>query len=242
MSTELYAADIRVLPPPTEILANAAGDARAAKMRSFLRQDDRRRCLAAGLLLRAALGEDACKAPLPVGEHGKPYLPGGPCFNLSHSGNYVLLAVDNAPVGADIEQHAPLPEEELLKMAGLAFHPAEAQSFAQNPAPKLFYDRWALKESYIKLTGAGLSLDPASFCVKMEDDGDMPGTPPGTACHLWLCRAFPGHSAAVCLRHEKKPEAILFLAFSPDASVREATSIGASLSYARVRGVAAASF
>lgn len=43
--------------------------------------------------------DDICTAP-----GGKPYLPGGPHFSISHSGGMVLLAVcADSPVGCDVE-------------------------------------------------------------------------------------------------------------------------------------------
>ena len=56
--------------------------------------------IAAGLLLRRVLGVTS-DADLKKGEQGKPELAGeGPCFNLSHGGNYAVLAVSDYPVSA----------------------------------------------------------------------------------------------------------------------------------------------
>jgi len=39
-----------------------------------------------------------------IAANGKPYLPGGPCFSISHSHGFVLLAVsDDGDVGCDVE-------------------------------------------------------------------------------------------------------------------------------------------
>lgn len=61
------------------------------------------RCLLAGLLLRAVFGEKNYKR-IAVDGCGKPYLAGGDFFSLSHSGDYVILAVAGCRVGVDIEK------------------------------------------------------------------------------------------------------------------------------------------
>jgi 4'-phosphopantetheinyl transferase len=61
------------------------------------------------LLLCDALGcsVEALAAALQYHPNGKPYLPGGPHFNISHSGRLALLAQSNAaPIGCDVEDLA----------------------------------------------------------------------------------------------------------------------------------------
>ena len=67
-----------------------------------------RRLLAAGLMDR--FGVTLRKEDLAVAEKGKPYLKGREDlhFNISHSGNFVLCALGECPLGVDIERHKDL--------------------------------------------------------------------------------------------------------------------------------------
>ncbi len=49
--------------------------------------------------------------------YGKPYLNGYPnyYFNISHSGEFVVCAISNNPVGIDIEQIKQIEYEEIAK-------------------------------------------------------------------------------------------------------------------------------
>ena len=78
--------------------------ARRARALRYLREEDRLRCLAGGLLMRRLLGVHA-DGQVVEGPHGKPRLAGkGPQFSLSHSGGYAVLAVGDSPGGVDIER------------------------------------------------------------------------------------------------------------------------------------------
>ena len=96
-------------------------------------------------------------------ENGKPFLPGGPHISLSHSGNFACIAVSSSsPVGIDIEQQR---DEDFTGVGKTAFHPLEYDFFLQNPGAVRFYNLWTLKESYVKMIGAGFSTEPSGFCV-----------------------------------------------------------------------------
>ncbi len=57
-------------------------------------------------LLRLALGEEAYEQAVFVkGEHGKPHITGHPIhYNISHSGQYVVLVVADSEVGVDVQE------------------------------------------------------------------------------------------------------------------------------------------
>ena len=92
-------------------------------------------------------------------ENGKPELsqdtPGSLQFNLSHSGNYCLLAVTTGrDVGIDIErlQH----DRDYAALAQRFFTAAEHKMCDERPDNRLFYRMWVLKEASVKARGMKL--------------------------------------------------------------------------------------
>ena len=71
----------------------------------------RARSLRAGALLSDALGKVVDYDTIPRTAHGKPYIPGEPDFHfsISHSGNYLLLAICRThEIGADLQEIRPV--------------------------------------------------------------------------------------------------------------------------------------
>lgn len=140
---------------------------RVRKASRYVQENDRLLCLGGGLLMIRTLGLRHEKE-LSFGAYQKPFLPGGKEFNLSHSGEWCLLAVSDAgPVGVDIEK----PEEAHLQAAGSVFTAAELQWMAQAPLER-FYRLWTWKESVVKASGFGMALEPKSFDVTPFIPGD----------------------------------------------------------------------
>lgn len=105
------------------------------------------------------------------GEHGKPYLPQSDVhFNLSHSGEYVALALSfSSPVGIDIQERRRVHSMDAF--VSRFFHPQEAEEFSLLPEkekPGYLFSRWALREAFLKGAGYGLALSPASFRLKPD--------------------------------------------------------------------------
>ncbi|MCL2684635.1 MAG: 4'-phosphopantetheinyl transferase superfamily protein [Synergistaceae bacterium] len=182
----------------------AAYPERMRKISCLTRKEDRMRSLAAGLLLCETL--DAPK--ILYDEKGKPYAPDGPHFNLSHSGDYALLAVDDSPVGVDIEKWETWFEDEWPALSRFTFHEDERAVMAGNgvPSAKAFFDMWTLKESYVKMLGAGLSAEPTSFAVKTDGVHARIESDPGAHLRLY---ELEGYSAALCAAHPNLPDKIL---------------------------------
>ena len=79
---------------------------------------------------------------------------GLPFISLSHSGEWALAAVSSAPVGADIEGKAASSPA----LARRCLSDREMEEYLASPDPAArFRSLWVAKESYVKLTGEGLS-------------------------------------------------------------------------------------
>lgn len=131
------------------------------RSRQFRVTADRDRFLAAHALKRRLLGAlldiPGARLSFEQQEAGKPQLMGKNLhFNLSHSGDWVALAVSAAaPVGIDVEQGDTAPPEELLSAV---LHPYD--HFTPDPISptERFYTAWTLKEAVSKGIGGGLAL------------------------------------------------------------------------------------
>ena len=154
---KVYHADLRALPPLSELEVCATPE-RLAASRRIRSEAARLRSLAAGWLLFQAFG----KRDYGRNEWGKPFLSDGPHFNLSHSGDRVLLVVADEPCGCDIEERRP--DRDFAAIVRHSFHPdAQEDFFRLGATPELFYRFWTLGESYMKGVGKGFSLPPRDF-------------------------------------------------------------------------------
>ena len=112
------------------------------------------------LLKRLASESFPVEIPYQYGDKGKPdFAEGDYHFSLSHSGDYVCLAVDKKQIGIDIQKMRPLKD---LKVAERFFTIQEQealQACAEKQAQeRLFYTIWVKKEAYAKLTGEGIAV------------------------------------------------------------------------------------
>lgn len=164
----LYTALTEALPDPGKCPAalEGLGEQRREKTLRCRLEKDRKLSLGAGLLLRDILARHGRKiTEVYTGPHGKP-LTDGLYFNLSHSGERVLLAVSDREIGCDIERE----EEKLSFPAGHFFCRGEQEYLSGIPMgderARAFFRLWTIKESYLKMTGEGMALPMDRFEVR----------------------------------------------------------------------------
>jgi len=171
-----YYADIRCLE--NEILfrekLRQLSPYRQQKIAILRHERDKDRSLGAGLLLDhglAVYGLQEKSVEYEIGEWGKPTLKYYPeiCFSLSHSGDYAICTIGNRPVGNDIEY----VKDGRLKVADRFFAEEELEwlydAGTQDERTLRMFRLWTMKESFLKVTGRGMSLALKDFVIHMDE-------------------------------------------------------------------------
>ena len=164
---------------------------------------DRTRFLVARAALRLLLGKYAQRPPASLvfeaGANKKPMLCDamGLHYNVSHAGNWVLIAIAGTEVGIDVEKvDAQFAFQDIL---GTSFSPPERAFIEEGPASEhLFYQLWTRKEAFVKATAQGIDGD---FWQVPALDGPHALVGPGGAAGAgWAVSSFgvaAGYAAAV---------------------------------------------
>lgn len=146
------------------------GEDKQCRVDRFRFVDDKKRTVVGEMLARKAIAEWCGVAPenimFGIKEHGKPYAKDLVVeFNISHSGDMVVCAVDDKPIGIDIEQIRPIDlkvakrvctSEELIYLLG---HTPTDEDFAYTTNTEIltrFFELWTAKEAYGKCLGMGV--------------------------------------------------------------------------------------
>lgn len=149
-----------------------------------------------------------------LNKNGRPFLKNtrwNGDFNISHSGDWIICALAAiGKVGIDVEEIKPidlriavkvLTHEEYLSMI-------ELDSCSQL---SFFYNIWTLKESFIKVTGQGLILEPASFGFNMKEWEENKIILKKDICRNWIFKQYSlseNYSIAVCSNNKRLPDKI----------------------------------
>ncbi len=124
--------------------------------------------------LAATSGVDPAALHFAEDPYGKPYLTDSraavctPSFNLSHSGNWAVLAVSarGRAVGVDIE--IPRPGRDLRRLVDGFLSPVEQADLAHVPPEHMqiwLLRRWSAKEALAKAWGLGLTAGLARIAI-----------------------------------------------------------------------------
>ena len=121
-------------------------------------------------LIAARTGISARDIRFSVGKKGKPYLPGGPAFNMSDSRSIVLIGIAaEGNLGIDIEHIQP--SGDLNHLAERYFSLDERASLRGLQEPertRAFFRAWTRKEALVKAVGGGLSIPLDAFSVSID--------------------------------------------------------------------------
>ena len=177
---------------------------RKSRVLAFRRREPAYTSIVAGLMLQTLVEQKLGVTPqalvLEKNKNGKPTVQGHPefYFNLSHAGEYVVLAYGDVPLGVDIERIRPqnlhvakrcYTDAEYAYVAGTDSEENQISDIAEEKHEvkigtdmtmldinDRFFYLWTMKESYLKLTGDGISVPLNSFEIDPVEK-EVKGTP-----------------------------------------------------------------
>lgn len=177
---DVWAGQLTATPERLTSLLRILNDSERQKAQTFKFQALRDRFVMVRAALRQTLASYLDSAPADLcfeaGEYGKPHLACGSLhFNLSHTGDYLLIAVGNVPdIGIDIE--AITARNSLDGIAKRVFSSNEFAQWQQLPPEQQlagFYRLWTKKEAFVKAVGRGIALGMELCEFDLNPDGQL---------------------------------------------------------------------
>ena len=142
---KLYTIDINTAFHHKKVLLENVNESQKEKAFKFKNEIDQIRSLTSSYLMNRL-----SKEPLLFNDMGTPFYENGPHFNVSHSGQYIVMAVSNKDIGVDIEENNDKDMSSLIRI----FNEAEAKMIKEHAD---FYYLWCAKESLIKCIGSSIN-------------------------------------------------------------------------------------
>ena len=131
---------------------------RQERIKRYRIQIDKKLSAVSYMILLYALAMDyGIKYPdISIGTYGKPYLTHYPNihFNISHCIKGCVCAVSDAPIGVDIQEIRPYSTDIAERVCSVN----ELKRIEKANDKAIEFTRiWTMKESYVKMTGEGIS-------------------------------------------------------------------------------------
>jgi 4'-phosphopantetheinyl transferase len=173
---DIWRVSVNVLADSRNRLASILAAEEVARAARFHFAVDRDRFIAAHGCLRDILTRYLHCEPgqlnFSTGKYGKPALISneGLDFNLSHSGDYALIAItERRNVGVDVElMRERISPQAIARRFFSQAEVAELQALPLEQQEAAFFRCWTRKEAYIKAQGLGLALSLESFDVSLS--------------------------------------------------------------------------
>ena len=161
------------------VLASVLDAKERERYSRFVHKDQQRTFLFSHVALRFLLASVTKQRPehlrYATTLHGKPGIMGGyPLhFNLSHSGEMFAIALAGTELGVDIQKDIPSIDIDALRLLCLTEEECRKMDTDRGSRKSRFFALWAMKEAYVKMTGAGLSVPLCAFqCNPVGENGD----------------------------------------------------------------------
>lgn len=214
-----------------EIFQSVLDPEEKRRSKKFYFEADRHRFIISHGILRFILGYYIGQRPELIhyeyNIHGKPSVlienQSKLRFNLSHSKDYILIAVSDDVLGVDIEFMNP--KIEIWDIVDRFFSLQERQEYGMLPEEQKFlgfYQAWTRKEAYIKTIGRGLMYSLNKFSVTLSpnvpasiydiqvDDENRKALMKGE----WFLYSFmPNKDYCAAIAWKGKPHQIVFVDF-----------------------------
>ena len=97
-------------------------------------------------------------------EHGKPYIEGGPFFSISHCKEAIVVALDDQPIGIDVEAIRNVDQDLILR----TMNEEEQKQIHSN---RDFTRLWTQKEAIVKAQGVGIVSFEQLQGIRSQESG-----------------------------------------------------------------------
>ena len=131
-------------------------------------------------------------------KRGKPYVPGAPEFNLSHTAGRMFAAFSAKPVGLDVESASRTVRVEAVARKFFSGEERDRLNVCEGPGRGLTFLRyWVCKEAIVKLSGDGVYYGLRYARVDLAPDGRSRGSYKGR--EIWLREFRPANDLVAAL-------------------------------------------
>lgn len=154
---------------------NIMSSYRQKKIMKYKFRKDRNLSLGAGILLDYGLkqyGLNECDMRYAAGNNEKPCFLDWPYlhFNISHSESMVICSFSNKEIGVDIEKITGIDSDIAKRFFCTSEYEYILSQTFDRKRKEAFFRIWVLKESFMKMTGLGMSLLTNSFEIILGDN------------------------------------------------------------------------
>lgn len=126
---------------------------------------EKKRLICTGIFLNKVLSSfDVSVEKIEYSDTGKPFIKGRNdlFFNISHSNDWIIIAVSGSEIGADIQAYRDINEALVKRITT-----NNEYELVKDLSPVLL---WSIKESYSKLIGTGIGMDFKDISFEIFND------------------------------------------------------------------------